>query len=238
MRHLLAAVILVLDATAPVRAFGVDAVVSLDEVLAGMMSQKRCQENALKQYLALRHFKAANPRFTMEASLEVETQFRRPSTLESKVLRQSGSALIQNRVFRKILEAEGATSRREEKLNVDITPANYEFSLVGIESCEGRRTYRLEVSPKRKSQYLIKGSVWVDAADYGIVRIAGSPSVRPSFWTLRTQVERTYQKLNGVWLPSRTSAVSDVLVAGRSTLSIEYSYLDVDADSDGCTGLQ
>jgi hypothetical protein len=202
----------------------------LDAIVAGMARQKQRQQQRLRHYRALRRFHAANPRFRLEASLEVETVFRRAQPLDSRIVRTSGSDLIRGRVFDRILQAERDTSDQKAKEEVEIGPANYEFALEGIEEVDGRRAYRLNLSPRRKNPYLIRGSVWVDAEDFGVMRVSGSPSKRPSFWTLRTKVERTYAKINGVWLTRRTESASDLLLAGYSTLEIEADYGSVEAD--------
>jgi hypothetical protein len=198
--------------------------VSLDAIVSGMMQQKERQDLQLLEFRALRRFHAANLRFKVEARQEVETVFRRAEPLDSRVLRHSGSELIRNRVFDRILQAERETSGRKEKAGVDITPANYEFSFVSVTELNGRRAYRLSVSPRRKGQYFIRGTIWVDAEDFGIARITGSPAKRPSFWTLRTTLDRTYERVHGLWLPKRLESVSDIFMAGRSTLAIDSEY--------------
>jgi len=207
-----------------------DAAPGLGTILAGMARQKQRQQDRLRAYEARRRFEAANRRFKAEAHLEVETLFRRGEPLESRVVRASGSQLIHRRVFGKILKTERDASDRKSREEIDIGPANYDFELAGVEEVGGRRAYRLKLAPRRKSPFLIAGSAWVDAEDFGIARVAGSPSKRPSFWTLRTTVERTYTRIDGVWLPQRTDSVSDVLVVGRSTLEIRVEYRRVDAE--------
>ena len=69
--------------------------------------------------------------------------------------------------------------------------------------------------------------VWIDVEDYSIVRIHGSPAKRPSFWTLHTEIDRRYRKINDMWLPDRLDSSSNILIAGQSVLSIEYSYESV-----------
>ena len=53
----------------------------------------------------------------------------------------------------------------------------------GREDCGGRECYRLGIVPKRQEKYLIDGQIWIDAEDWGIVRIQGSPAKRPAIWS-------------------------------------------------------
>ena len=60
-----------------------------------------------------------------------------------------------------------------------------------------------------------------------MVRLQGSPAQRPSFWTLRT-IERRYRRIDGIWLCEAMESTSDIVIAGRSTLKVDYDYSDVD----------
>lgn len=204
-----------------------DSILRVEEIVAKMVAQSQWQDQALREYEALRRFHASNPRFNVDSRLVVLTTFHQPDSHESKVIKQEGSKFIRERVFDKILEAEKETKPKKVKAENDILPENYDFMLVGVEDIQGRKCYHLTISPKRKSKYLLNGSIWVDAINYGIARIQGSPSKRPSLWTLKTEVDRRYRRIGDFWLTDRIDSISDLLVAGHSTLSIEYSYENV-----------
>lgn len=196
----------------------------VETILERMMAHNEWQTTQLLEYKALRMFYAANPRFRIDSSMLVETSFKKSESMDSKILKQDGSKLIRERVFDKILEAENETSSTQAKREVDITPANYVFTLAGTDICGERRCYRLTLFPKRKDKYSIQGEVWIDADDFAIVRVRGTPAKPPSFWTRRTQIERHYARFNGIWLTERIESTSDILFAGQSQLSINYSY--------------
>ena len=210
-------------------------VLSIDQIVARMVSQGQMQEKALQGYRAARRMEASNPRFGLRAAIDLMTTFHRPDSLNSEVVRFEGSNFIRKRVFDKILEAEKEASAQKATSENDILPQNYQFELQSEEDCSGHKCYRVNISPRRNSKYLLKGSIWIDAEDYAIVRITGSPSKRVSFWTLRTEVDRQYQKVNGIWLLVRTNANSDLLIAGRSVLSITYDYSEVLVENAGAT---
>jgi hypothetical protein len=197
---------------------------NLDEILTRMMSRNQWQDNNLMEFRSQRKFYAKNVRFKTDSTMYVETVFRRPDQITSTVTRHEGSSLIRSRVFDKILEAEAETQPKKNKQQVDIIPSNYNFALVATEQCGGRSCFRLKISPKQRSKYALDGEVWVDGEDYSIVRIHGTPAKKPSFWTLKTEIDRTYKKVDGIWLPERMDSSSDILIAGHSVLSIEYKY--------------
>jgi hypothetical protein len=203
---------------------------SLDEILNRMKAHDEWQQRYLIEYQAQRTFSATNLRFEKDATLEMMTTFRRPDTLKSEVLRAEGSRLIRERVFDKILEAENETRSASARKLIDIVPANYAFTYAGREDCAGRECYRLGIVPKRPEKYLIEGQIWIDAEDWGIVRIQGSPAKRPSFWARQTQIDRRYKRIDGMWLSDSLESISDVLIAGRSSLRIQYSYAFIQTD--------
>jgi hypothetical protein len=206
---------------------------SVETIIERMMTHNDLQDRRLKEYEVMRTFYAANPRFKLDATLLVQTSFQQPEKMDSKVMHLQGSQLIREHVFDKILEAENETRTKKAKRDVDLTPANYNFRWIGSDDCGGRSCYHLGLSPKRKDKYALEGEVWIDAEDYAIVRVHGSPSKRPSFWTTRTEIDRRYKRTEGVWLTDRIESNSDIRIAGHSHLSIDYAYQRVKVDPEG-----
>jgi hypothetical protein len=194
------------------------------EIVERMMAHNQQQDRVLLGYRTQRKFFATNVRFKLDSTMVVQTVFRKPDSMESSVVSQAGSELIKSRVFDEILRAEGETHKKEDKQQVDITPRNYDFALAGQDICDGRSCYRVRITPKRKDKYSLKGDVWVDAEDYAIVRVHGAPVKKPSFFTLKTEIDKRYRKIDGIWLTDRLDSWSDILIGGHSTLSIEYQY--------------
>jgi len=202
-------------------------ILPLDQIVSRMVSHGQWQEQSLLGYKPMRRFQAANPRFGVASTMDVMTVFRQPDTLESRVLKQEGPMLIRERVFDKILEAEKESSNKKNQIENGILPLNYNFEFVGFDQYEGRKCYHLTISPKRKSRNLLYGSVWIDAEDFAVARIQGSPSKRLNFWTLKTEIDRQYEHVGKYWLTKKIDSASDLFIAGHSTLSITSSYSDV-----------
>jgi hypothetical protein len=201
--------------------------ITVDAIVARMMAHNLWQDAYLTRYTALRTFYAENPRFNLDATLLVETAFQQPENMRSKVLKQEGSQLIQDRVFSKILEAEEETRTKAAKREVDITPLNYDFSFIGRDLCDERPCYHLGVTPKHKSKYSLDGEIWIDAEDFAITRVHGNPSKRPSFWTTSTEIDRRYKRVDGIWLTDRIESTSNIMIAGHSHLKIDYRYTEI-----------
>jgi len=80
----------------------------------------------------------------------------------------------------------------------------------------------LEVSPKTKNKFLIRGRVWVDAEDFAITRIEGSPAKNPSFWVRSVQVLHRYQRAGRFWLPALNQSRAQARIFGTTDVAIEY----------------
>ena len=136
------------------------------------------------------------------------------------IISESGSKLLLDHVLHKLLtsEQEADATRSQTAL----TPDNYDFSLVGSESKDGRNCYVLEVRPKRKNKYLYSGKIWVDAKDFAVTHVEAHPAVNPSFWISGTDIEHRYQKVGDFWLPLSNRSVTKVRIGGQAVLTINY----------------
>jgi hypothetical protein len=200
------------------------------EIVERMMQHNEQQDQALLAYRTQRKFFAANARFKLDSTMIVQTVFRKPDSMESSIVSHMGSELIKSHVFDEILKAEGETHKQRDKQQVDITPKNYDFTVAAEDSCDGRPCYRVNISPKRKDKYSLNGEVWIDAEDFAIVRVHGAPAKRPSLFTLKTEIDKRYRKIDGIWLTDRLDSSSEILIGGHSTLSIEYMYETVQTE--------
>jgi hypothetical protein len=204
----------------------------LDHMLARMMAYRQWQDNALREYHARRRFHASNPRFNMDSTLDVQTVFHWPHSLQSTIIKQEGSDFIREHVFEKILEAESNLAENDQ---ADVIPKNYDFTIMGKEDCQGRACWRLAIKPKRKDRFLIDGEMWLDAADYAVTRVHGTPSKNPSMWISRVEIERRLCRIDGVWLTDKIESSSSIRLAGNVGLSIEYTYDKVNVLNAGAS---
>jgi len=166
-----------------------------------------------------------------EAEMVVQAYYDRPSGKEFKTVSQSGSKLILDRVFTKLLEAEKESVRPEIASQTQLNRDNYNFALIGFDPAEAQ--YELQVTPKRKSKYVYQGKIWVDAADFAVTRIEAEPAQNPSFWTKKSEIHHEYRKFQNSWLPVRNESVSYMRLGGRATLAIEdkdYRLTEAHAD--------
>jgi hypothetical protein len=197
---------------------------SADQVVDNLIlrNQERAQallhsESTRVYHLAYRGFPGAR-----EAEMTVKATYDRPSAKEFKIVSESGSKLIQERVFKRLLESEQEAAQPAINAKTQLNRENYNFELVGYEPSQTGGQYVLQVSPKSRSKYVYRGNVWVDGTDFAITRIEGEPALNPSFWTKKSEIHHEYTKVESFWLPARNESVSYVRLGGRATLTIEY----------------
>jgi hypothetical protein len=157
-----------------------------------------------------------------DAEMTVRALYSSPSTKDFQVVSQSGSKLILDRVFKKLLEGEKEAATLEMRDRTLLNRSNYSFELVGYEPSGQGAQYVLQVTPKAKSKFVYHGKVWVDATDFAVTRIEAEPAQNPSFWTKKNEIHHEYVKVQGFWLPARNQSVSFIRLGGRATLTIEY----------------
>lgn len=235
---LLALLVVRANAQQPPTAPKVDlAPLTVDEVVHNLVQMNRQRLQALLAYQGTRTYRVVYRGFpgTRKAEMFVTVKYlSSPLTKEFVVESATGSKLIIDKVFKKLLEAErealDADMQRRSALNGD----NYAFTLVGYETGPSGPMYVLSVGPRKKDKFLYRGKIWVDAKEFAVVRLEAEPAKNPSFWTKKSEIVQVYRKVNDFWLPASNSSVSEIRLGGRAELTIEYdSYEITDADAVG-----
>jgi hypothetical protein len=157
-----------------------------------------------------------------EAEMTVEATYRSPSTKDFKIVSESGSKLILDRVFKKLLEGEKEAADPAINARTQLNRENYSFELLSYEPSGSGGQYLLKVSPKTSSKFLYRGKIWVDGTDFAVTHIEAEPAQNPSFWTKKSEIHHEYKKIQQFWLPVRNESVSFVRLGGSATLTIEY----------------
>src|SRR5208283_109793 len=156
------------------------------------------------------------------ADLVAAITYQRPDKLKFSIVSESGSALLNKRVLKRLMEAEVESMREENRRRTAIRPENYEFRLVAYEPTLDHDFYVLEVTPRTKNEFQFRGRIWVEEKDFAVTRIEGEPAKNPSWWTKRNVIHVTYEKQGDFWLPVRNETVTQVRILGWSLLTIIY----------------
>jgi hypothetical protein len=153
----------------------------------------------------------------------VRAEYEAPNKKVFTIVSESGSGTVRSRVFKKLLEAEQESMRKENQERTAITPENYTFQLTDYEKIDGNEFYVLEARPLNKNKFLFRGRIWIDVKDFAIAHVEGEPAVNPSWWTLKTDFKRSYQKIGDFWLPESNESETKVRIFGTAVLTIKYA---------------
>jgi hypothetical protein len=194
---------------------------TLGRILQEMEMHDQVMEDSLKAYTCLRRYSLENHRFHKSAEISVRMTYAPPGRKKFEVLSEKGPSAVRQKVLRPMLEAEEEASRDDVRPQTRIVAANYDFKLIGTPIQDGRRVYLLEVSPKTHNKFLIRGRVWVDAGNFGIIRVEGSPAQRPSIFIHNTKVVQQSRQFGNVWLPLFNHSNTDSFLFGRTEVTID-----------------
>ncbi len=187
-----------------------------------LIEHNRDRESRLNQYSALRTYRAMSPQGKIYAEEIVRVQFEAPDAKRFTIVRENGSGLVRTEVFKPLMASETETTSGRSREISAITPANYNFRLVGLEDSTVCHCFVVQANPKRADKYLFEGTIWIDDRDYAIVKIAGHPVRSPSFWIRHAEFVQTYQKIGEFWLPAKDRTDVEMKFFGKKILTIDY----------------
>src|SRR5260370_8851424 len=139
----------------------------------------------------------------LAAQTVVHVDYRAPDKKKFDKTCGEGRRIVRRMVFDRLVGSESETSSGRERHDSAITATNYTFTLSGEEDFGPYHCFVLEATPKRKEKYLFEGKIWIDVEDFAVVKIAGHPAKKPSFWINLPDFVRQFQRIDGFWLPFR-----------------------------------
>jgi hypothetical protein len=196
------------------------------QIIDELQRHNQARAAALKEATATRVYQVEYRGFSavLTARIEVEYSYSSATGKSFRIVKQSGSKMLCEKVLKRAVESEKEAA--QDKSATALTPSNYRFRLLGTESLDGRPAYVLEVEPIAPSKFLIRGKIWIDAADFALMKVEAEPAKSPSFWIARTRIEQICAPAGGFWLPARNHSETKVRVGGTAVFTIDYgSYL-------------
>ena len=192
-----------------------------DQIVAQMMEHDQARQSSVGTYSWTTHYALDNK--DRHAEMVVRWTRQSDGTKRYEIVSERGDGAVRDHVLHKLLESEVEASQPAYQNRNRLNTANYSFHFLGSEELNGRVAYVLEIQPKTDSKYLTKGRIWVDAVDFGVVRVEGSPAKKPSFWTNSVDFVQTSEKVGGYWMAVSNYSVTEAKLFGKADLHITYS---------------
>jgi hypothetical protein len=192
-----------------------------------MQRHNLARAEGLKHYQSVRHYEVQYKGYSarLDAKLVVEATYDAATGKTFRIVSQSGNGLLVNKVLKRLIESEKDAA--QDKSSTALTPANYKFTLAGLDNVAGRPAYVLDVEPLVESKYLYRGKIWVDTADFAVAQIQAEPAKNPSLWISSTAINHQYVRTDGFWLPAQNRSETKVRVGGMAVLTIDYGKYEV-----------
>jgi outer membrane lipoprotein-sorting protein len=207
----------------------IEARLNLSQLLNKLVEKNAERADALQSYQSRRYYNLDYTGFptSLHAEMVVDMIYEAPATKHFKIVSQSGTQWIIDRILKRLLDAEQEALTEENRERVALNSSNYDFS--GLERQETRDTcsYVVSVQPKIPSKLLYRGRIWVDSRDFAVCRIEAEPSKNPSFWIKKTDIHHSYLKIGDFWLPSENESVSVIRGGGHAVLTIKYQDYEI-----------
>jgi hypothetical protein len=203
--------------------------VATDYIITKMLEANRLRSEELHRYSATRTYEIRNSEGKLAAQAVVRVTYQAPGRKTFDKRSEQGSAIVRHLVFDRLMRSEGETASGHEHHDSAITTANYTFALTAEEDIGPYHCFVLEATPRRKDKYLFEGKIWIDAQDFAIVKIAGHPAKKLSFWVSHADFVRQYQKIDGFWLPYRDETFVDVKLYGRKVFTVDHQEYSINS---------
>ncbi|MGH9513941.1 MAG: hypothetical protein ACRD2U_17580 [Terriglobales bacterium] len=211
---------------------------STETIVSRLVAANQRRARELRGYHGKRLYRLEYHGFlgTHTAELEAEVTYAAPDKKTFKILSESGSRVLINRVLIRLLDSEKEAFQQRNRTRLELNPQNYSFTLVGTQPTQRGNSYILSVQPHEKTKFLYTGRIWVDGTDFAVTHMEGEPARNPSFWISRTQIEYTWTKIGDFWLPAHNRSITQVRLGGTAVLTIDYTDYHITGGRNGGRG--
>lgn len=208
-----------------------NAPLTTQQVVKNLVGMNLQRAHALRAYQGTRTYRIEYRGLPSgrNAEMVVDVKFLAPGRKDFTIRSETGSKMLIERVFKKLLDAERESQSEEAQKRTALNNDNYEFKMLGYESTPSGSTYVLLVEPRTSEKYLYRGKIWVDAEDFAVVRLQAQPAKNPSFWIRNSEIDHAYTKINDFWLPAHNHTVTTIRLGGRADLTVEYNNYQITA---------
>jgi hypothetical protein len=204
-------------------------VMGADEIVRRVMQHDAARREALIRYESERTYTMDyhGPIGERHARMQVRMNYSAPESKKFTVLSETGSTVFCHQIISRLMEGEREGALEANRLRSMLSPENYRAELDGEEMVAGGRAWVLEVSPRDDNKFSYKGRVWVNEADFAVMRIVGAPAKNPSWLMGNSTFDYTYAKDGEFWLPAKNHTVSHLRIGGEITLVVDYGQYEV-----------
>jgi hypothetical protein len=191
-------------------------------LFAELLAHNELRNATLLGYTEHRTYQVTDTTGKVRADVSGQMEYHAPDKKIFVTTSESGSGIVRRLALHPLIASEIETVSGKQHHDSSISPANYTFELLGAQQVGPYHCFVVRAMPKRPDKYLFEGKVWIDTEDYAVVRIAGHPAKKLSFWIERADFVREYQKIDGFWLSKKDETFVKVRMYGQKVLTIDH----------------
>ena len=199
----------------------------IGSVIRGVDGSVQSRIDRLAGYTVTEHYAVFRGKDETHPAAEmlVKTTYRKQTGKSYEIMSESGASLWRHEVLHTLLDNEKRLSQPGNVETALIDSANYEMKLDATprDRLNDRDCLVLDITPKRNSEFLFKGTLWVDARDFAIVQLKGTASKRAFFLASAAEVSRQYDEMDALPMASHAQAVSGSALLGQTMVKIDYT---------------
>src|ERR1700740_943095 len=124
----------------------------VEQVARQLQERNAERAAALRQFSGTRIYRMQYRGFPSDrdAEMVVNVTYHAPNAKEFKVVSQSGSKFVIDRIFKKLLEGEQEAANEENRRNSALSSENYDFTSAGYEATPEGAQYVLNLLPRTR----------------------------------------------------------------------------------------
>jgi len=189
---------------------------SVEEMMARVLGSALLQQQRLGQYSVVRQYTVRNRHLKHDAVLRVLWTYEPGKGRRFKVISNQGASGVTRRSIMTLLETEAANSQTKSDPS-QIGPDHYTFKFAE----PAKDDYRIQLTPRATSKFLVNGFASVASPDWAIVRVEGKTSQRLSYWVSEAYIVQEFARFGEFWLPHKTHSTAKIRFVGETELTIE-----------------
>jgi hypothetical protein len=162
---------------------------------------------------------ASLPQMSKQARFEAIRHRGPTGAPEYELVSSNGDSAVKHQVIARYLAAEQHANARPAS-SFAVTRENYKFRYMYLIEGGGNRFYVFAIKPRRRSEGLMEGQIWIDAATGGVVHQEGHLAKRASVFIRRVGIVRDTGPRVDLPYVSVIRIDIETRVFGRATLTI------------------
>jgi hypothetical protein len=205
---------------------------SPDIVITHVEAVIRTRFEHITKYVVREHYAVyRNGAAETAAEQTVQVTYQKSTGITYATVSKAGSSMWLSRAIEPALESEREVNDVTMRHQVMLTADNYEFEVdPARDSVNGRDCFVLDLKPRRKSPYLLKGKAWVDTKTYLLVRIRGTQSGGSSVFAGLPLITRDFAPISGFAMVVHEEIEAHTFLLGQTVIKIDYDGYDIQRD--------